>query len=958
MIVICFSHFDNSYAQSSEDNTTNNIILFVPQKMIVGESYHGMVTLLDPAQSSSLILLSVDDDFVLSVDSSVNIQTNKNHGTFKLTPLNEGDAIISILYDGELLYANTSVFSKKSDAQKLKVILPTNSTIATDMSGIVFLLDGNDSPIPSDFDRIISLIPSEKIFTPNSVTIQNGTSHATFPVIVRASGEITAIAPQLESHTISIEKSQEIIDVKIGIAPKIILEGSYTNYFIWLEKDGRPYTIQGVQKVEIQTSNTDVIRLGVSPASYKNENSIIISMNDGMAKGRLYTGERGIAEISVSIPNYGHVSSTVYVGATLLEGSDEEDVTLLEEYYDQSVFWTGELDINYIQFAVYPDVTDDFAYGVASLYHAEQTEEIEIIVDENGVQISNEIVQTVLVPVYTEDIQISISSQSGLKHNSSYLLDDVSFPTHSKIFEITANSVGNYTVIATGGNSYDTAPLAVTTDNNSLYSIHITELPILSHSTQPLLLISIINENGSLVDVSELFGRLFSVNLYSTNGKISASAVTFNDNVGIIYGIFTGTGTISVSSDNFGATSHNITPSGVAISMELLTPDIVHSGESFPIIIHEIDAKGTPISKKDVTTVSSSGFDVINGVIDNMISVSGVGEQDIAILSSLGGGYQIQIESFVNEIDYTVDVNNHTPRLGETVTIKITSQTKDITYNIDSAFPYQKIDATTFEITPDHTVNDSVITIIGALEGFGTTTKQVSISPVNLVNISVVAKTIHGDIISPQYTIKQIDSESTYATPHVQTISPQSIVVTLPKDWKTVSGGYKIVDLSINGKQTQGNTIEFYADIDYTIVAIYDRFVSVVIIDGEGSGVYSYGDKITISAPDKPILSFLVKETFDYWDTIDKPSSFVILAEKDMEVTAMYKDDYTILMGIILAGVIGVVVYIIKNGDNQFRYRFDDIAEKITPSIKRCIPNNNWTKIKMKKSKKITPLDS
>ena len=108
--------------------------------MIVGEEYQGMVTLLYPSSSISLVLLSVDDDFVLEIDSSVSIPTNKNHGTFNITPLHEGDAAISILYDGELLTAQTSVFSKKSDAQKLKVILPTNSTISTNMKGWCFCL--------------------------------------------------------------------------------------------------------------------------------------------------------------------------------------------------------------------------------------------------------------------------------------------------------------------------------------------------------------------------------------------------------------------------------------------------------------------------------------------------------------------------------------------------------------------------------------------------------------------------------------------------------------------------------------------------------------------------------------------------------------------------------------------------------------------------------------------------
>lgn len=805
MIVICFSHFGNSYAQSSEDNTTNNMILFVPQKMIVGEEYQGMVTLLYPTSSSSLILLSVDDDFILEVDSSVYISTNKNHGTFKLTPLNEGKATVSMLYDGEILSVQTKVFSKKSDAQKLKVILPTNSTIATDLKGFVFLLDGNDSPILSEFDRVISLISSEKIYAPTNIVIQNGSNYAIFNVQVMATGEITAIAPQLEPHTASIEKSQQTIDVKIGIAPNIILEESYTNYFIWLEKDGKPYTTKGVQKVQLQSSNTDVIRLGINPATYKNEDTIIISMYDGMAKGRLYTGTSGIVEISASIDNFGHSSTTVYVGTTLI-GTDNDNLSLDEyttDLYDHS-------DINYIQFSIYPDITNDVAYGVVSLYYAVQTEEIDIIIDdEDGTQISNVIEQTVLVPIKTEDILVSISSQSGLKHDSSYVLYDVAFPTHSKIFEITAKSVGDYTVTVTGGSSYATSNLVATTDNISSYSIHTTELPILSHTTQPLLMVSIVDENGYLLDTSELFGTLISMDVYSTNGKISSSSVTFDDNVGVVSGLFTTTGTVNISSANIGTASQNITPSGVAVSLEFFTPSIVHSGEPFPITIHEVDSMGIPLTKIDPHTVSSSGFDVING---DIISVTGDGEKDLAILSSIGGGFQKQITVFVNKIDFLLDITNNTPRLGESVIINIDSPIKNIIYDIDSPFSYKKIDETTFEIIPDKEIEDAEITIFGTLEGFVISNKQVYLSPVNLVEISVSANTIHGDIITPKYTIKQTDSESTNTTPHIETLKPQSVILEFPEDWKTVTSGYKIIDLTINGKRIDGSIVEFYAD--------------------------------------------------------------------------------------------------------------------------------------------------
>jgi len=344
--------------------------------------------------------------------------------------------------------------------------------------------------------------------------------------------------------------------------------------------------------------------------------------------------------------------------------------------------------------------------------------------------------------------------------------------------QITANSVGNYTITATGGNSYDTAPLVVTTTHNSLYTINLTELPILSHNSQPLLLMSISNENSELVSVSELFGQIVTVDVYSTGGMLSSLTVPFENNVGVIHGVYTGTGIISVSSD-FGVISQDIMPSGVATSLEFFTPDIIHSTEAFPIVIHEIDSNGTPISKKDVHMVSSSGFDVVDSYNDSngdsyndLISINNVGEQNISILSNLGGGFSKIIESFVNEINFNLDIDNNSPRIGEIVTIKITSQTKDVTYTIDSPFPYEIINSETFEITPDHQL-DGTITITGTLAGFGTLSKQVSIVSSNLIEISVVANTINGDIISPQYTIKlsNITSTHTTYTNHSTTVS-------------------------------------------------------------------------------------------------------------------------------------------------------------------------------------------
>lgn len=903
---------------------TEKIILSVPQKMIVGENYEGMITLLEPSINDGLGTISSGNDFILETQKNFKIKTNENHGIFSISPLHEGETIISVLYDGKLLTHTTKVYSKTSDAQKLKIILPTNNTLATDIKGFVFLLDGNDSPISSTFDRIVSLISSEKITVPQNIVIKNGTSHAIFDVIVRSTGEITAIAPQLSPDTIPIQKTQEIIDVKLGIAPNIILEESYTNYFVWLEKDGKPYTIKDVLKVEIQSSNTDVVRLELSPNAHKNDNIISVSMYDGISKGRLYTGTSGISEISVSIPGYGHASSMVHVGTTLL-GDNNKNYSSQEQYDD--------LEINNIQFWIYPGITNDYSYGVASLYHAEQTEEINISVDDD-IQITSIVDQTILIPVKTEDTLISVSSQSGLSYDSSYTLDDVQFPTHSKVFEITAENVGDYTITATGGNSFDTAQLIVTTDHNSKYSINLTELPTLSHMTQPLLLVSVIDDDENLVDIEKIFGSLFTVDVYSTNAKVSSSVI-FDDNVGIVSGLLGGSSEITVTSE-FGTTSKIITPSGVATSIEVFTPGIIHSGESFPVVIHEVDSKGIPISKKDISQISSSGFD---GFDVNMGVIIGEGLQNISILSQLGGGFQTQIESFVNQISFDVGIDNTEPRLGEPVIITINSPITGITYDIDSPFPYDKIDGTTFEVTPDYEISDATITIIGKLNGFGTTDRIVTLSSVNLVEIDVSAISINGDIITPTFDIQLTDGITTHDTPYKGVIPPQTVIVTIPDEWKSLDGGYKLDEIISNGETVNGKIVKFYADTDYSITILYDKFIKVTVNDGEGSGVYSYGESVKISAPDKPIIPILIKETFDYWIGSDiTTSSFTITPENDYSITAVYKDDYSVLMVIVMGGVGIIVLIVVRKGESGLKYKIDEYIERLTPILKQLIP--------------------
>ena len=396
-VMFSFSLYQTSYSQVFE---SDGMELYIPEKMIVGETYQGMVTILTPQSNDSLIIITNDDNHTLETVPTVMVRANQNHGIFDITPLNEGTGIIFASFDGELISSVTQIYSEKSGPKKLKIILPGTSTIANELTGFVFLLDGNASPVLADRDIHVSLLSTEKIIVPPKITILNGTTNASFKMDVSATGDISTVAQGLETGFNTIQKSQQTIDVKMAIAPNIIKENSSTNYFVWLQKDGKPYSVPSSLKVEIQSSDIDVIRMEKPIPKYKNDNTITTSINDGLLTGTLYTGSKEVAEVFVSIQGYGHASSVITVGpATLLDGEIIDEQYLLE---------LGDVKPNHIQFWVYPDVTDDVAYGVAALYHSETEDILDVTLDDDGVQVTSIIKHTTLIPIYSEDEMIGI----------------------------------------------------------------------------------------------------------------------------------------------------------------------------------------------------------------------------------------------------------------------------------------------------------------------------------------------------------------------------------------------------------------------------------------------------------------------------------------------------------------------------------------------------------------------
>lgn len=378
----------------------------------------------------------------------------------------------------------------------------------------------------------------------------------------------------------------------------------------------------------------------------------------------------------------------------------------------------------------------------------------------------------------------------------------------------------------------------------------------------------------------------------------------------------------------------------------MLTPDNIHAGEEFPIIIHEVDTSGIPINKKDVDNTSSSGFEKVG---NQNIVITNQREQQISILSKLGGVFQKLIETFSNQMDFDIVIDTEKARIGQSVIIEIKSDIKGIEYSMDSPFPYEQIKDNIFSITPDHEVNDGKITVTGTLDGFVTTNKEISLSSEDIAELKIITETVDGQKISSPYTVSLAQEIQENDGPHTYLIKPQQTILQFSKEWSSTVGGYRLVDLSFNGKTINGNMIDFYLDADSVVTAVYDRFVKVTVIDGQGSGVYSYGEFVNITAPDKPVIPLLIVETFDYWIESNEKSTFRYETVKDLTITAIYKDNYYGMMIVIILGVTCILIAIYRKGDSRIRYHVSEISDFIKSKIKLLkIPTPKFSLLKTK----------
>ena len=921
---------DNNGTENHTESLKSNVRLWVPSKMIKGEVYEGLVVLSDAATSGELVLITSSDKTIIEPPKSITLLPESNHGIFEIKPLKEGSARIFASVNGEVTSTDVRVYSSASNPDKLGMFLPSNNTKTAKVPVYVFTLDRNGSPASVKHDAIIHLSSSsDMVRVPEYVTVKNQTYYTRFTAEVNGGGKITASATNLKPDTVAVKRHQENVNVLMGIAPNIALENSEIYYYVWLEKDDKPFQPPHVIDVFLSSNDPKVARLAPRGTSqHYGDSTIHTRMIDGVAKGTLFTGDRGSATISANIDGFGYAQADLVVGPVTFSNNESLSSDVQNgPASDIPANSTSSSRIDAIYHPnialswVFPAKTSDKAYGVVALYWQNVTKSVSTSVDEiDGTAVQSVLSTQTLVPLPLDDRTISIASQAGLVHKTMYQMSQSNRleSTEGKgrlaaiEFDLAASNQGDYTISVSGpGLGTSQTKLLVVPEHTESYKIGIVPLPSKHQVRQDLAMVSILDQEGNLVDS----GMVQNIEIVTSNiQEVSRRIVSGQGQSTIVTGAVSEQANIVASANSVGTTPADIIPAGVSAAIEFELPEIIHVGEPAPYVIHEVDIFGTPLAKIKPLGMSTSGG-IENDRNQQYLIARNQGQGKVSVLADVGADTK-NFEAFSNTMNVEVIINKEKVRVGEKTQLAIISDIPNLEITIDSPVAFagtKEQDDDNKNIYLAYPDREGIfgVTVTAQKGGYAPVTKSLSFEAVSLFDLAVKAvSTQDGKEISAKHTL--IISNQTInriSTPYNKELGPSEIIMSFPPEQKMGDRSYSLKKILVGNEEFSEQEIEFFLNSNTEVTAYYERMIKIDVAGAEGSGFYPYGQTVTLSVPPKEKISILVREAFDHWDGLPydaEPVSFT--ASEDISASVVYRDDYSFLM-LVVAAIITTVLY-------------------------------------------------
>ena len=837
--------------------------LFLPSDMLLSKENRGIFVRSDDSIPVTVLLSSNSD--ILRLPDSVFIPAGKNHALFDVSLHGTGDVQVIANIRDTFWNVTTSISDGDSSDYRILLVFP-KSSMASKIDGLVYLVDDLLNPVRLKEETVISLVGVD-MDVPESINIPAGESHASLSVEIYGDSTLAAYTDSSISETVSINYNKPPYRVHLGVAPDVIAPHSFGYVAAWITGDSG-----GIARLpmpipsQLHVSGDDVLSVDGAFASLKK-----IHLRDGLFYQKIFSHNKGNSTVTVSVPGYGTASKRVTV-------NDYEGVL---NFTKNSVEHLELSRPNYIRTEILPPITDSESLLILSMYR----------------QIGSEI-----YPVYgVESAKFSLVSQ-GLTHDT--LIDFMPDGTRSQsiLVPVSGDIIGNHT-ISVSSVGVPSSRAAVEITGHATYGLTLTPLPPSDSEFRALFTISAVDSFGAVIDPHYTFADL-NVRLLSDEVQFKSDVLRLSKPVTVIYGkseINHPRITVIAQNEDIISTHQGMLQNNLAIDIQ--TPDSVHAGEAFPVYAYLV-ADGVPLSM--INHYLQSGCEGDEHLFTCMIP-----SQFVIFENGIGFATK-PVDVFENTFkkgSIRVDFGDDELYVGSPHHIR-TRAPPDVSFNVVSEVPFN-VTADSIMLRPE-TFGTYNVSVIFSKIGYATHRESNTYTVNDEVLIDITAVDENGVMLSSTVNVFYHEASIQADIPASLAVPRGSVHLEFLPSIIIGTENYIMESVMINNGMTYRNDILDVIISEPTDIQItYKSIITVNVNGGTGTGLYKYGDTITLKGASRDVVWFLVRDVFDHWTYM--PAGYDIYAqmidmpaENSFETSIVYRADYSGLVLVMVSAVLGI----------------------------------------------------
>ncbi len=930
--------------------------LFIPDIMLAGERYEGMLLLEEPRPGPYPVLLASGGG--VAVPEMVLVEAGANHAVFEVVPTEAGAAgtVSAVRPDGDAVQASYQVYP--GAGPRIRIIPPSATPGILEASAgevplLIYLADHLGAPLRAAGPVPVHLDASPAVRLPGELAIPANRTHLQVTMRVHGDGWVHASSPGLAGDTLEVRTVHDGVSVRLGVAPNPAPPGSAAAWFVWLERDGQAYVPDRTHQVYVTSSHP--VAADTRPAAHPGETRPRV-MDGGLLHGTIYTGppaspgdlrgHPGGTTITAAIPGVGSASVHLGVGpqpageltgligtvnGCLGEGNGTGSVwrgpcggalqafgmlggrVLPGTGSDPATLYLGEADhrtvldvraamrvsgverpADTVRLWAFPDVPSRMAWLVAGFYWSVPG------------------LPDLLVPARPPEPPVA----AILPHVSPLELPRMVPGGGPAVVPIQPPGPANITVSARG---IEPASIRVAGQpDGGRHHLGILASPA-GDGPGPLGMVWVADDLGRLLEPGAA-RHTVEVTGY---GGVTVEGIRWVGAAGLIHGSWDG------SPGGLQARMAGAAPAGAALppdddedpiqGIRLWMPGRVHASEEFPVAVHAVDGEGRPVHR----VTSGAAF-----VSDAAYSVPGdrmVADRPGGGVSAVWAGHadRVMIEPFLNHPgDVRVDGGGERVRLGERITIQVDPGAipRGTSVRVASgSLDFEPAGANAYAATPGRPGTHLVEVVVGG-PGWSAHTRTISYQVDHFVDVSYIARADDGVPIPFGMTLEAASGEgpSHQLIPGTQAVLAPGAYIGRVEENPSLGGQtYRLAGVDINGVPAgAAPTLAVSLREETSVAARYERVILVdaaaagdTPVDIQGEGAYPFGSRVRLAAPAVPQWLGLVWLVPTSWEGLPEGahiagdiSAAEFEAVRSADILVHYEKSYVVLVAVMAAG--------------------------------------------------------